>query len=136
MAFNKKDLFNKAITAIEENNLFFIEDIIAFLPCDKTTFYRLIKVGCNEYNALKDMLDANKVNQKVKMRKNWAASENATLQMGLMRLISTEEERKRLSQQYHELSGVGGGTIDSVVTVKYIKTDAPPFASNEGEVQL
>ena len=39
MHFKTKDLLEKSIKAIEENNLFFIEDVIAFLPCGRTTFY-------------------------------------------------------------------------------------------------
>jgi len=44
----------------------------------------------------------NKVAQKVKMRKKWGDSDNATLQMALMKLISTDDERKRLAVSYVE----------------------------------
>lgn len=102
MAYNKEELYQKAQQAITENNLFFIEDLIAMLPCDKTTFYRLFEVKSNEYNTLKDLIEQNKINQKVKMRKKWGDSDNATLQMALMKLISTDEERKRLAVSYIE----------------------------------
>jgi hypothetical protein len=102
MAYNKEELYQKAQQAITENNLFFIEDLVAMLPCDKTTFYRLFEVKSNEYNTLKDLIEQNKINQKVKMRKKWGDSDNATLQMALMKLISTDEERKRLAVSYIE----------------------------------
>ena len=35
-----------------------------------------------------------------------------------------------------EVTGAGGGPIPTEVTVRYIKTDAPPFANSEGDVQL
>lgn len=102
MAYDKEELYQKAKTAVTDNNLFFIEDLIAMLPCDKTTFYRLFEVKSNEYNTLKDLIEQNKINQKVKMRKKWGDSDNATLQMALMKLISTDEERKRLAVSYIE----------------------------------
>ena len=34
------------------------------------------------------------------MRSKWYKSDNATLQMGLMKLISSDEERQRLSQTH------------------------------------
>jgi len=36
------------------------------------------------------------------MRSKWYKSENATLQMGLMKLISTDEELRKLSMQHNE----------------------------------
>jgi hypothetical protein len=102
MAYNTEELYQKAIQAIKENNLFFIEDVIALLPCDKTTFYRHFDVKSNEYNNLKELIEDNRVNQKLKLRKKWADSDNATLQMGLMKLITTDEERKRLATSYME----------------------------------
>jgi hypothetical protein len=50
MAYDKNKIFEQAKEAIVKNKLFFIEDIVAFLPCDKTTFYRFFEVNCNEYN--------------------------------------------------------------------------------------
>ena len=102
MAYDKEKLYNQALKAIEENNLFFIEDVIALLPCSKPTFYDHFPVNSNEFNTQKAMLEQNKVNIKLKMRKKWLESENATLQMGLMKLITTDEERKRLATSYME----------------------------------
>jgi hypothetical protein len=48
------------------------------------------------------MIEENKVSVKLKMRKKWLESDNATLQMGLMKLITTDEERKRLATSYME----------------------------------
>lgn len=102
MAYDKEKLYQQALKAIEENNLFFIEDVIALLPCTKPTFYDYFPVNSNELNTQKAMLEQNKVNIKLKMRKKWLDSDNATLQMGLMKLITTDEERKRLATSYME----------------------------------
>jgi hypothetical protein len=39
MAYDKKKIYEQAEESIKKNNLFFIEDIVAFLPCSKPTFY-------------------------------------------------------------------------------------------------
>lgn len=58
-------------------------------------------------NELKEALDKNRVTLKVELRKKWRDSDNATLQMGLMKLIASNEERKSLSQSYHDLTTEG-----------------------------
>ena len=57
MAYKTKELYEKAKKAIEENNLFFIEDIVAFLPCNKNTFYNHFPVDSNEIHDLKELLE-------------------------------------------------------------------------------
>ena len=102
MAYDKTVIFEKSKKLIQQHNLFFIEDIVAFLPCDKTTFYKFFPPDSNELNEIKDLLEENKVNLKVKMRKKWSDSDNATLQMALMKIICTDEERKKLAMNYNE----------------------------------
>ena len=38
--YDTKELFEKAKKLVKKNKLFWIEDIIAFLPISKETFYR------------------------------------------------------------------------------------------------
>jgi hypothetical protein len=102
MAYDTNKLYEQAVKAIKENNLFFIEDVVALLPCSKPTFYDHIPVNSNEFNNLKELIEENRVSEKLKLRKKWSESDNATLQMGLMKLITTDEERKRLATSYME----------------------------------
>lgn len=102
MAYDKVEIFDKAKQAILHNGLFFIDDVIAFLPIAKSTFYEFFPIESNQSNELKELLETNRTNIKVKMRKKWLDSENATLQMGLMKMICTDEERKKLSTTYSE----------------------------------
>jgi len=99
MAYKTEDLKKKAIAAIKAHNLFFLEDVIAFLPCSSSTFYNL-KLEKSEN--LKDLLEENRITVKLKLRKKWEGSDNATLQMALMKLICTDDERKRLAMEYKE----------------------------------
>jgi len=108
MAYDTKDLKKKAIDAIKKHNLFFIEDVVAFLPCSKRTIYDHKLQECDE---LKDLLEDNKVAVKLKLRKKWEVSDNATLQMALMKLICTDEERKRLAMEYKHEEHKGEITI-------------------------
>lgn len=103
--YDTQDLFNKAEKAIKKNNLYFIEDIIAYLPCSKPTFYEHFPTESNDYKRLVELLEDNRITDKVSMRKKWHDSDNATLQMGLMKLLSTDEERRRLAMEYREHSG-------------------------------
>jgi len=107
MAYDRNKIFEQAKEAIVKNKLFFIEDIVAFLPCDKTTFYRFFEVNCNEYNELKDLLETNRTELKVSMRSKWYKSNAPALQMALMKLICTDEERKMLSMTHSDITSNG-----------------------------
>jgi len=100
MAYDKKKIFEQAKEVIVKNKLFFVEDIVAFLPCDKTTFYRFFEPESNEYNELKGLLDTNRTELKVSMRSKWYKSNAPALQMALMKLIATPEELRKLSMQH------------------------------------
>ena len=99
MAYNPKDLEKKALEAIEKNKLFFIDDIIAYLPCSRATFYNL---ELDKLDNIKDALTKVKTEIKVSMRSKWYKSENPTLQMGLMKLIASPDELKQLSMTHVE----------------------------------
>ena len=102
MAYDKQKIFEQAKEVIVKHKLFFIEDIVAFLPCDKTTFYRFFDINSNEYNELKELLETNRTELKVSMRSKWYKSNSPALQMALMKLIGNQEELRRLSMQHIE----------------------------------
>ena len=60
MAYDKNKLYDQAKEAIEKHNLFFIEDIVAFIPCSKPTFYEHFHLDSDELNNLKVLLEQNK----------------------------------------------------------------------------
>ena len=47
MAYDRVKIFEQAKEVIVKHKLFFVEDIVAFLPCDKTTFYRFFETESN-----------------------------------------------------------------------------------------
>mgnify|MGYP003503333441 FL=1 len=102
MAYKTEDLLKTAKEAIIKNRLIFIEDIIAFLPCHKSTFYEHFPNESNNYKTMFDMLETNRTTLKVSMRSKWYTSNAPALQMALMKLIATPEELKKLSMQFIE----------------------------------
>ncbi len=104
MAYKKNDLIKTALQAIEKHKLFFIDDIIAYLPCSKATFYNH---QLEQLKELKEKLEKNKIEVKVSLRSKWYKSDNATLQMALYKLLASDEERKCLSMQYIDHTSEG-----------------------------
>lgn len=102
MAYNKKKILLKAKEVIVKHKLFFIEDIVAYLPISKPTFYVYFPVNSNEFNELKDLLETNTTQLKVSMRSKWYKSNSPALQMALMKIIATPDELKKLSMQFVE----------------------------------
>jgi hypothetical protein len=102
MAYDKSKIFKQAKEVIVKHKLFFIEDIVAFLPISKPTFYEYFDINSNEFNELKELLETNRVSLKVSMRSKWYTSNAPALQMALMKLIATPEELKKLSMQFVE----------------------------------
>ena len=102
MAYDRKKIFEQAKEMIVKHKLFFVEDIVAFLPCAKPTFYDFFPPDSNELNELKELLETNRTELKVSMRSKWYKSNAPALQMALMKLICTDEERKKLAMQYSE----------------------------------
>jgi hypothetical protein len=103
MAYNKEELIKTALDAINKNKLFFIDDVVSYLPCSRATFYNL---EMDKLDDIKEALTKVKTEIKVSMRSKWYKSDNATLQMGLMKLIATPDELKQLSMQHVESNNV------------------------------
>lgn len=100
--YDRKKIFEQAKEMIVKHKLFFVDDIVAFLPCAKPTFYDFFPPESNQLNELKGLLEVNRTTLKVSMRSKWYTSNAPALQMALMKLISTPEELKKLSMQFIE----------------------------------
>ena len=100
---NKDDLYNKAMQVLEnDKEIVFIEDLVSFLPCVKSSFYKHFPINSNEMNVFKEIIENNKINQKRQLRKKWFDNDNATLQLALYKLIATNDERERLNTSYNK----------------------------------
>jgi hypothetical protein len=101
MAYDRDEIFQQAQAAIRDHNLFFIEDVVAFLPVSKQTFYRFFPIECDEYDALKRMCGDNKIKTKSGIRAKLYKEKGSSL-IALYKMICTEEERRALSLTYQE----------------------------------
>jgi hypothetical protein len=100
MAYDKVKIFQQAKEMIVKHKLFFVEDIVAFLPIAKKTFYEYFPIESDESNELKELLETNRVELKVSMRSKWYKSNAPALQMALMKLIASPEELRKLSMTH------------------------------------
>lgn len=124
MAYNQEEIYNLSIKSIEEENLYFIEDVISFLPISKPTFYDYFKVDSDELNYIKELLDGNKIRMKVKLRKKLSDGDKAAEILALYKLIATDEERKALSMQHVDHT-TKGEQINVISLGNGIKPDEP-----------
>ena len=113
MAYKYKNLEKKSLEAIVKYKLFFIADVCSYLPCHYATFYDL---KLHESDAIKDALTKVKTDLKVSMRSKWYKSSNPTLQMGLMKLISSNEELKKLAMNHNVVEG-GEKPIQNIISL-------------------
>ena len=124
MAFDRDKLYQQAQTAITENNLFFIEDVVAFIPCSKPTFYEHFPINSNELNNLKGLLEQNKIRTKSAIRAKLYKSPKASELLALYRLICTPEERKMLNQNYIELTGKDGKDLLPKIEIEVVNGES------------
>ena len=121
MAYDRKKIFEQAKEMIVKHKLFFVDDIVAFLPCSKSSFYEFYPDGSDELDELKELLNVNRTTLKVSMRSKWYTSNAPALQMALMKLIATPEELKKLSMQFVESENTNKNIDAGKLTDKEIK---------------
>jgi hypothetical protein len=113
--YKTNDIIEKSIEVIKEQNLIFIGDIFAYTIFSKDAFY---DHKCHENEEIKKELQNNRVLMKQNMRKKWYKSDNAALQISLMKLIGDESEVQRLNNSKHEIKH---DNKDNNINVKIIK---------------
>lgn len=111
MAYKYEDLEKQSVAAINKHGLIFIADIIAYLPCAHSTFY---EKNLEKSDAIKKALTEVKTKLKVSMRSKWYKSDAPALQMGLMKLLSTDDEIKKLSMNTNVIEG-GAKPVQTIV---------------------
>ena len=100
MAYDTIELEKKVLEAIETHKLFFIEDIVAYLPCSRATFYNH---KLDKLDTIKEALEKNRIEIKCSLRKKWYNSDSAVLQIALYKLIATDEESIGINSQKTEV---------------------------------
>ncbi len=136
MAYDRKKIFEQAKEMIVKHKLFFVDDIVAFLPCSKSSFYEFYPDGSDELDELKELLNVNRTTLKVSMRSKWYTSNAPALQMALMKLIATPEELKKLSMQFVESENTNKNIDAGKLTDEEIKKIEENLQINNIEINF
>lgn len=116
MAYDRKKLEQQALEAIKQHNLTFITDVVAYIPITRATYYDM---GFDKSDTLKDAIEENKLKTKNNLKAKWYKSQNATLQLALYKLISSDDERKKLSQAYTDIT-TDGDKIQNTLQIEWL----------------
>jgi hypothetical protein len=104
MAYDKKKLEKEAIEIAKNKKCLFIDEVVAFLPCTRSTFYNH---ELEKLDTIKEVLYKNRNQMMYVQNHKWYKSSNPTLQISLRKLIGTDDERKKLSTSYQDITTDG-----------------------------
>lgn len=113
--YDKEEIKKTAIEAIKKHNLFFISDIVAYVPCSRSTFYSYFTEDSDELDEFKELLEQNRVKTKSAIRAKLLQSNKAGELLALYRLVCTPDERRVLNQQYIEMNAK-----DDSITINFV----------------
>lgn len=132
MEWNTKKLLEKALEEIEkDDNILFIEDVVAACGVSKKTFYKYIVKDSEEYREIWDKIQDNRIEVKKYIRLKLRLSGKAAELLSLYRMICTDEERRAINQQYVEMSG----QMDNKVQIEFVGSGkGKRLAHSEDEV--
>lgn len=135
MEWNTKKLLEKALEEIEkDDNILFIEDVVAACGVSKKTFYKYIVKDSEEYREIWDKIQDNRIEVKKYIRLKLRLSGKAAELLSLYRMICTDEERRAINQQYVEMSG----QMDNKVQIEFVgsgKRKNMPHSEDEVDAQ-
>jgi len=95
-----QDHEKKILEVIEKHAVFTFKDIFVYYKgCTRATAYNL---DLDKFDSIKEAIQSNKRKGVTSMLAKWVKSDNPTLQIAAMRLLSDNDERQALNQQYIE----------------------------------
>ena len=118
VTYEANELEKLALALIDAKGLVFIDEVCVYLPCNRATFYNK---GLDKLDTIRDALTKNRVSKKLALRSNWEESTNATLQMGLYKLLATPEELAALSMQHIDHTTKGDKMPTTII--RFVGTD-------------
>lgn len=97
LADKKQQYHDELLKVIKEKKIAFIDHAIAYISFSSSTLYNH---ELEKMESIKEAIRKNRVSAKSYMLNKWIASDNPTLQISAMRLLSDSEEHKKLNQNY------------------------------------
>ncbi|GAG92282.1 unnamed protein product, partial [marine sediment metagenome] len=111
MAYDKKVIYKKALQVVERDGVYFLSDVIALVGIASSTWYQLFPTDSSETVTIKERMIEKRVDAKSTVLRNWKESDNATLQMGFMKIIANESQFDRLNGTKQKIEHSGEITI-------------------------
>ena len=108
MKYTKKKLEEMALKVIQEEKLTWIQEVAAFLPISRSTFYNY---GMDKLDTIKNAIEVNRLSMKAKLKHKWYNSDNPTLQIALMKMIADGEEWDKLNSTKQQIQQEVTGSI-------------------------
>lgn len=129
---DKKKIYEQAKSVIEsDDNILFLDDVVAELPISKPTFYSWWPKGSDKYNELQALINTNRVKVKRYIRLKLRISGKAAELLSLYRMICTEDERRAINQNYIDVKA----NVDNKIEIGFIETGVEPV-NDESEVEV
>lgn len=127
---DKKKIYEQAKNVIEsDDNILFLDDVVAELPISKPTFYSWWPKDSDKYNELQALINTNRVKVKRYIRLKLRISGKAAELLSLYRMICTEDERRAINQNYIDVKA----NVDNKIEIGFIETGVEPV-NDESEV--
>lgn len=104
MAYKTEELFEQAKKYINKHELYFIDDVVAYLPCAVSTFYEHFPKESELYKEILLLINDNKVKTKEKIRRKLLEGSKASELLAVYRLVCSPEERQMLNQNYIDIT--------------------------------
>jgi hypothetical protein len=122
MAYDKTEIRDQALAAIEENELTTIAEVVTFLPCDMATLYCSEEWQLEVLEPIKSKLEDKKTSLKAKMKRDWRKEgASPVLQIAAFKLIADQEELDVLNTSKVQQEHSGKVKTESEVAI----TDLP-----------
>lgn len=127
---DKKKIYEQAKNVIEsDDNILFLDDVVAELPISKPTFYSWWPKDSDKYNELQALINTNRIKVKRYIRLKLRISGKAAELLSLYRMICTEDERRAINQNYIDVKA----NVDNKIEIGFIETGVEPV-NDESEV--
>jgi hypothetical protein len=118
VAYNKNEILQQALSAIEEHNCTKLAEVFLHLPIDETTLYTW---EIEFLDKIKAKIADQKVKIKAKMKKRWFDSDNPALAIAAMKLIADEEEMEALNTS--KVKQDNTHSFSDLPTVNFVRKD-------------
>lgn len=98
MAYNTEELYKMALKIIKEKKLRTIEDLISYMPCDRSTWYNHFGKKLDKSDTIKKELEQNKVAFKERLVNMWTSLTHTSpaTQIFLYKLCANKEEKEAI----------------------------------------